>query len=43
MFNEQDMDACMDPQIGCQRVLLAKLRIAAEEGVPEWTFAIKDK
>ncbi len=43
MFNQQDMDACMDRQIGFQRVLLAKLRVAAEEGVPEWTFAIKNK
>jgi hypothetical protein len=39
MFDSKDMDACMEAETGFGRVLLAKLRIAAEEGVPNWPFA----
>jgi hypothetical protein len=39
MFDEKDMDASMDVKIGFKRVLMEKLRTAAEEGVPYWAFS----
>jgi len=38
LFGEGDMDACFDATVGFKRVLAAKLRAAAEYGVPYYEY-----
>jgi hypothetical protein len=38
LFGERDMDACFDTTLGFNRVLSAKLRAAAEYGVPYYEY-----
>ena len=38
LFGERDMDACFDVTVGFKRVLAAKLRAAAEYGLPYYEY-----